>query len=395
MMSPRIAKSGSPLACGADVSGAAKAWFSSRGQAARRVVAGLEGHEERLDAARRARLGARWRGSRRRGPRARRWRWRCAPRAPTKRSPSRVSTTRTPASRSLRGEAARDVEHEVLLEQAARAPWRRGRRRRGRRRSPPCRSARGAASRGAGGAEEAAPHSGARPAQQREPRQAAPSPRLSRHPPAEPEVAGGYQSLRRAPAGGGRGRVRIVRGVARGPSPRCLGALALALASLPAGPRARRRRRRSRPSRGPGSRARRAARRARGRSSSSTFRAVGWRPSGAAHSFDLGELAAAPAVEFRLGRTGATVASSERFLTPPGRPFTDPRGSLREDIVVFALAAPPRGAREPRPRRARRSERGRARAHPRGAGDGAPGRGRPVRPAGRAWPRRGSRWIST
>jgi hypothetical protein len=66
---------------------------------------------------------------------------------------------------------------------------------------------------------------------------------------------------------------------------------------------------------------------------------------GAAHSFDPHELAAAPAVEFRLGRTGVPVARSERLLAPPGRPFTDPSGSLAEDIMVFALDAPPAGAR--------------------------------------------------
>jgi len=66
---------------------------------------------------------------------------------------------------------------------------------------------------------------------------------------------------------------------------------------------------------------------------------------GAAHSFDLARLAEAPAVEFRLGRTGRRVARSTRFLAPPGRPFADPNGSLREDFVLFALEAPPAGAR--------------------------------------------------
>jgi hypothetical protein len=66
---------------------------------------------------------------------------------------------------------------------------------------------------------------------------------------------------------------------------------------------------------------------------------------GAAHSFDLGALAGATAVEFRLGRTGAEVARSERLLAPPGRAFADARGSLRGDLVIFALAAPPAGAR--------------------------------------------------
>jgi len=134
-----------------------------------------------------------------------------------------------------------------------------------------------------------------------------------------------------------------VKDVARGPSPRCLGALALVLAGLPALPAAA-----ANPlpavarPRLPGA--------AGGESGSGTIfflelpggevAAVG-----AAHSFDLGELTVAPAVEFRLGRTGAAVATSERFLAPPGRPFTDPRGSLREDVVVFALRGPLQGAR--------------------------------------------------
>lgn len=72
---------------------------------------------------------------------------------------------------------------------------------------------------------------------------------------------------------------------------------------------------------------------------------------GAAHSFDLAVLTAAPVVEFHLGRTRTLVARSERFLAPPGRAFQDAEGSLAEDIVVFALDEPPRGARvlEPAP----------------------------------------------
>lgn len=66
---------------------------------------------------------------------------------------------------------------------------------------------------------------------------------------------------------------------------------------------------------------------------------------GAAHSFDLAKLAAAPAVEFRLGHTGKRVARSTGFLAPPGRPFADVDGALRDDFVLFALDAPPVGAR--------------------------------------------------
>jgi hypothetical protein len=43
---------------------------------------------------------------------------------------------------------------------------------------------------------------------------------------------------------------------------------------------------------------------------------------GAAHSFDLGKLADAPAVELRLGRTGKRVARSTRLLAPPRRSRT-------------------------------------------------------------------------
>ena len=72
---------------------------------------------------------------------------------------------------------------------------------------------------------------------------------------------------------------------------------------------------------------------------------------GAAHSFDLGALAAAQAVDFHLGASGKHVARSERFLAPPGRPFRDASGALSEDLVIFALTAAPEGARvlEPAP----------------------------------------------
>jgi hypothetical protein len=72
---------------------------------------------------------------------------------------------------------------------------------------------------------------------------------------------------------------------------------------------------------------------------------------GTAHSFDLAQVAAAQAVEFRLGASGKLVARSERFLAPPGRAFADASGALSEDLIVFALSAPPDGARvlEPAP----------------------------------------------
>ena len=58
---------------------------------------------------------------------------------------------------------------------------------------------------------------------------------------------------------------------------------------------------------------------------------------GAAHSFDMGRLSAAPAVDFQLGHSGRHVGRSRNFLVPPGRPFTDLDGSFAEDFVVFAL----------------------------------------------------------
>jgi hypothetical protein len=132
--------------------------------------------------------------------------------------------------------------------------------------------------------------------------------------------------------------------VARGPSPRSLGVLALLLASLPALPGATAADELpavARPRVPP-------AAAAAGGSGTVFFLELpggGVAAVGAAHSFDLAALAAASAVGFHLGHTGTQVARAERFLAAPGRPFTDPAGSLREDIVVFALDAPPSGAR--------------------------------------------------
>lgn len=66
---------------------------------------------------------------------------------------------------------------------------------------------------------------------------------------------------------------------------------------------------------------------------------------GAAHSVDLGALAGAGRVEFRLGASGRRVASSRGFLVAPGRPFDAPGSSLRDDFAVYALEAPPTGVR--------------------------------------------------
>lgn len=65
---------------------------------------------------------------------------------------------------------------------------------------------------------------------------------------------------------------------------------------------------------------------------------------GAAHSFDRSQLRTAGRVEFRLARTERLVATSRALHAPPGRPFAD-GVPLRADYLVFALEAPPEGAR--------------------------------------------------
>lgn len=64
-----------------------------------------------------------------------------------------------------------------------------------------------------------------------------------------------------------------------------------------------------------------------------------------AHGFDLGELARAREVEFRLGRSATRVAVSSRLLAPAGRPFSAPGGTVRGDYLLFALDAAPEGVR--------------------------------------------------
>ena len=68
-----------------------------------------------------------------------------------------------------------------------------------------------------------------------------------------------------------------------------------------------------------------------------------------AHAFSLEELARAEEVEFRLGRTEARVAVSSRLFASPGRPFSAPGASLRDDFLVFALDLPPEHVRVLRP----------------------------------------------
>jgi Mg-chelatase subunit ChlD len=71
---------------------------------------------------------------------------------------------------------------------------------------------------------------------------------------------------------------------------------------------------------------------------------------GVARSFDLRALAASPEITFELGRTHERVAASSRLLAGPGPPVA---ASLRDDLIVFALDAPPAGVRVLRPGAAR------------------------------------------
>ncbi len=66
---------------------------------------------------------------------------------------------------------------------------------------------------------------------------------------------------------------------------------------------------------------------------------------GTGHSLTLDALARAGRVELVLPRSLSQVASAERFAVPPGRPFSAPGGTLREDFAVFLLASAPRGVR--------------------------------------------------
>jgi hypothetical protein len=66
---------------------------------------------------------------------------------------------------------------------------------------------------------------------------------------------------------------------------------------------------------------------------------------GAAHSFEVARLAASPEIAFELGRTHRRVATATRVLVGPGVPLAAEGGSLRSDLVVFALDAPPAGVR--------------------------------------------------
>jgi len=64
-----------------------------------------------------------------------------------------------------------------------------------------------------------------------------------------------------------------------------------------------------------------------------------------AHDIDLGKLAQAHELHFRLGKSGGSVAVSSRFYAPPGRPFSEQGATLSGDYMVFSLDAPPSGVR--------------------------------------------------
>jgi hypothetical protein len=66
---------------------------------------------------------------------------------------------------------------------------------------------------------------------------------------------------------------------------------------------------------------------------------------GTAHTFALEDIAAAGRVEFYTGKSLRRMATSSRFLTPPGKPFSLPGATLRDDFVVFALEQAPDAAR--------------------------------------------------
>ncbi len=72
---------------------------------------------------------------------------------------------------------------------------------------------------------------------------------------------------------------------------------------------------------------------------------VGYAAVGTAHAFPLDQLAQTSEVHFQLGNSGERVATSKGLLTLPGRPFSEPGATLRDDFNVYALVARPKGAR--------------------------------------------------
>jgi hypothetical protein len=64
-----------------------------------------------------------------------------------------------------------------------------------------------------------------------------------------------------------------------------------------------------------------------------------------AHAFSIEELARTHEVRFELGRAKQRASVASRLLAPPGKPFSAPGGTLRDDFVIFALDLAPRGVR--------------------------------------------------
>ncbi len=72
---------------------------------------------------------------------------------------------------------------------------------------------------------------------------------------------------------------------------------------------------------------------------------VGYAAVGTAHAFRLDELTRTAEVHFQLGNSQERVATAKGLLLPPGRPFSEPGATLRDDFNVYALVARPKGVR--------------------------------------------------
>jgi hypothetical protein len=70
---------------------------------------------------------------------------------------------------------------------------------------------------------------------------------------------------------------------------------------------------------------------------------VGVAAVGTAHSLPLDALVRAGRVDFYTSRSLRHVGTARRLLAPPGRPFSLPNTTLREDFLVYALTSAPAG----------------------------------------------------
>jgi hypothetical protein len=66
---------------------------------------------------------------------------------------------------------------------------------------------------------------------------------------------------------------------------------------------------------------------------------------GTAHTFPISEIASAGRVDFYTGKSLRRVATSSRFLTTPGKPFSLPDATIGGDFVVYRLEARPESMR--------------------------------------------------